>query len=64
MGLQTSASHLPLEEVERCPECGHAWNDLGPVHFADCRLFWVEEEREEDMVFIRDGWDHLSHQAA
>jgi hypothetical protein len=61
---QTSPAPEFLGEVDRCPECGHAWNDLGPVHFADCRFFWEESERDEDTIILRDEWNCLSHEAA
>jgi hypothetical protein len=64
MARQTSASPAIPNEVERCPECGHEWNDVGPVHFADCRFFWIEEERDDDMIVLRDAWDYISHEAA
>jgi len=61
---QINASKMLTTEVERCPECGHEWNDVGPVHFTDCRFFWVEEERDDDMIVLRDEWDVISHEAA
>ncbi len=36
------------EEDERCPSCGHAWEDRGPAHFADCRYFSMDDDRDED----------------
>jgi hypothetical protein len=61
---QTSAPLVLAERVERCPECGHAWDDVGPVHFADCRFFWVEEDRDDDAIVLTDAWSRISHEAA
>jgi len=41
------------EERERCPECGHVWKDVGPAHFADCRYFSLDDERDEEMATPR-----------
>jgi hypothetical protein len=38
------------EEQERCPVCGHEWADLGPAHFADCRYFCLDDDRDEDQA--------------
>lgn len=64
MARQTKATPTTREVVERCPECGHEWNDVGPVHFTDCRFFWVEEDRDDDVIVLRDEWDYLSNEAA
>jgi hypothetical protein len=47
-----------FDEVEHCPECGHAWVNDEPAHYADCRYFilaedQVDEEQEESDVL---GW--------
>jgi hypothetical protein len=36
------------EELERCPVCAHEWADRGPSHFADCRYFCMDDDRDED----------------
>lgn len=42
------------EELERCPVCSHEWADRGPAHFADCRYFCLDDDRDEDQAGL--GW--------
>ena len=53
-----------VEEVERCPECSHLWNDVGPAHFTDCRYFSLDDDRDEDPMVSPDEWDYLSGEVA
>ena len=46
-------------EAERCPECGHMWNDVGPAHFADCRFFCLDDDRDEEPAAVPVGWGYL-----
>jgi hypothetical protein len=62
--LHTEVWEAPSDMIERCPECGHVWNDVGPVHYTDCRYFWLEEDRDEDASVLRDEWGSISHEAA
>ncbi len=39
-----------LEEIERCAECSHVWDDNGPAHFTDCRYFSLDDDRDEDPI--------------
>ena len=32
---------------ESCPECNHAWFLDTPAHFADCRYFSLDDDRDE-----------------
>jgi hypothetical protein len=61
---QTRIWEAPSEGIERCPECGHVWNDVGAVHYSDCRYFWFEEDRDDDTIVLRDEWGSVSHEAA
>jgi hypothetical protein len=46
-----------LEVVEHCSECGHAWMNDEPVHYADCRFFLLDEQPEEDDdISETSGW--------
>jgi hypothetical protein len=37
-----------LDTVEHCSECGHAWMQDEPVHYADCRFFMLDEPVDDD----------------
>jgi len=37
-----------LEQTERCPECGRAWLNDEPSHYADCRYYDACDEPQED----------------
>jgi hypothetical protein len=39
---------LRIEVLERCSECGHLWTDSGPAHYADCRYFSLDDDRDEE----------------
>lgn len=42
-------------EIDRCPECMHAWTDYGECHFHDCRYFWLDQEVDEECSDIEDS---------
>ena len=45
------------EQVDRCGECGHAWLNDEPAHYADCRFFFMANEFEEDELDLEQfGW--------
>ena len=46
-------------ERERCPECGHIWNEVGPAHFTDCRYFSLDDDRDEETATFRGIKRHL-----
>jgi len=52
------------EDIERCPECGHRWNEVGPAHFTDCRYFALDDDREEDPLIFPADWGYSSNEAA
>ncbi len=64
MAPQVDRSLDSYETVERCPECGHRWNEVGPSHFADCRFFSLEGDRSEDAVVFPPDWGYMSDEAA
>lgn len=55
---------VAVEEVERCPECSHTWNDVGPAHFTDCRYFSLDDDRDEDPMILPREWGYLSGEVA
>lgn len=48
MKQRTKRQLLSVEELERCSECGHLWTDDGPAHYADCRYFSLDDDRDEE----------------
>jgi hypothetical protein len=36
------------EEGENCPECSHTWPLDGSAHFADCRYWCLDDDRDEE----------------
>lgn len=58
-----SPINIPAE-VDRCPECWHAWNEVGPAHYADCRFFSLDDDRDEEYVVRPGDWGYLSIEAA
>lgn len=61
---QTEYAQMACDEIERCPECGHAWNEVGPAHFTDCRYFSLDDDRDEDPMVLPAEWGYLSSEAA
>jgi hypothetical protein len=35
------------------------WNDVGPAHFADCRFFCLDDDRDEEPAAVPVGWGYL-----
>lgn len=52
------------DQIERCPECGHSWTEVGPAHFADCRYFSLDDDRDEDPIVFPGNLGYLSSEAA
>ena len=46
-------------ERERCPECRHIWNEVGPAHFTDCRYFSLDDDRDEETATLRGSKHRL-----
>jgi rRNA maturation protein Nop10 len=55
MTTQRETSGFGMDSCEHCPECGHAWYLDGPAHFADCRFFSLDDDRDEEVPMA--GWE-------
>ncbi len=63
MDPQTDSMQIVCDESERCPECGHAWNEVGPAHFTDCRYFSLDDDRDEDPIVLPGECAYLPSEA-
>jgi hypothetical protein len=54
-GQQDGEGMYFLGESDRCIECGHAWVDEEPAHFADCRYYVLEDGGGEDQEWESAG---------
>jgi hypothetical protein len=48
MGAALNKEIYGFEEGEFCPECSHQWTHDGSAHFADCRYFCLDDDRDEE----------------
>ncbi len=40
---------VQASKSDYCPECRHRMDDYSHSHYPDCRYFWIETERDEDI---------------
>ena len=56
MTIRSDHYALVQEEIDHCPVCGHAWRERGAAHFADCRYFSLDDDRDEEtMLNVEHG---------